>query len=162
KDFNSPANHISYRLMPSSEALGLQGVSRGQIASLYNLRSRLVGRYFPRDRETWVGVPPELYKLPEKTSNVSETFRYSHVVLPPFLSHTGVAAIRFKLKPGNGKRAEETTLNVAVRDPVVPSHELINLNLKLPAEGVSDFVLDIPDIVFPAGAPVWLTLASDQ
>ncbi len=162
KDFNSPANHISYRLMPSSEALGLQGVSRGQIASLYNLRSRLVGRYFPRDRETWVGVPPELYKPPEKTSNVSETFRYSHVVLPPFLSHTGVAAIRFKLKPGNAKRAEETALNVAVRDPVVPSHELINLNLKLPAEGVSDFVLDIPDIVFPAGAPVWLTLASDQ
>ena len=159
---NLSANRVSYRLMSSSEALALQGVSRGQIASFYNLRPKLVGRYLPQDRETWVGVPPELYKPPEKTSIVSGTFRYSQVILPPFLSHTRVDAIKLKLNPGGGKHAEEATFNLAVRDPVIPMRDLINLNLKLPLEGTAEMVLDIPDVVFPAGAPLWLTLASDQ
>jgi hypothetical protein len=159
---NPPADRVSFRLMPSADALKLQGVSRGQIASLYNLRPRLEGRYFPRDRETWVGVPPELYKPSDKPSNVTETARYSHIVLPPFLSHTGVDAVKLKLNPGGGKGAEEAFLNLAVRDPVVFGRDLINLSVRVPAEGVCDIVLDIPDIVFPAGTPVWLTLASDQ
>jgi hypothetical protein len=159
---NPPTNRVSYRLMLSSAALGLQGVSRGQIASLYNLRPRVLGRYLPQDRETWVGVPGELYKPPDKSSSDVGTFRYSHVILPSFLSHTGVDAIKLKLTPGGGKRAEETMLNLAVKDPVVSMRDLINLNLKLPAEGPVEIVLDIPDVVFPAGIPVWLTLASDQ
>jgi hypothetical protein len=158
-----PARRVSYRLMPSTEALGLQGVSRGQIASLFNLRSRVVGRYLPQDREAWVGVPVEVYKASEKKSSaIAENLRYSHVVLPPFLSHTGVDVIKLKLNPAGAKLAEEAIVNVAVKDPVVPMRDLINLSLKLPADGPAEIILDIPDVVFPAGAPVWMTLASDQ
>jgi len=159
---NSPANRISYRLVSSSDALGLQGISRGQVASLYNLRPKLFGRYLPQDRETWVGVPGELYKSSDKRAGAIGSFRYSHVILPPFLSHTGVDAIKLKLNPDGGKHAEEAAVNLAIRDPIVPMRDLINVNLKLPAEGPTEIVLDFPDVVFPAGAPVWLTLASDQ
>jgi len=160
---NPVASRISYRLMPSTEAINVPGVSRGQIASLYNLRPRLVGRYLPRDRDVWVGLPIEQYKPPSSTAgDANETFRYSHVVLPAFLSHTGVTAFKLKLNPAGARRSDEVTLNLTVRDPVVPLRDLINVNLKLAAEGTSEFVLDIPDVVFPAGTPVWLTLASDQ
>src|SRR5262249_12305815 len=147
-----PTGRVSYRLMPSTEALDLQGVSRGQIASLFNLRSRVVGRYLPQDREAWVGVPVEVYKPSEKKSSaIAGTFRYSQVILPPFLIHTGVDVIKLKLNPGGSKLAEEAIVNLAVKDPVVPLRDLINLSLKLPADGPTEIFLDIPDVVFPAG-----------
>ena len=60
------------------------------------------------------------------------------------------------------KQAEEATLYLALRDPVVAMRDLINISVKLPAEGPTEITLDIPGVVFPAGIAVWLTLASDQ
>jgi hypothetical protein len=157
-----PPDKLSYRLLPSSAALNLQGVSRGQIASLYNLSPKLLGRFLPPDRETWVGAPAEIYKPSEKPSKSVERLRYSHIVLPPFLSNTGLDAVKLKLNPEGKKCSEEAIVHVSARDPVDPLRDVIDLSLRLPAAGPAEILLDVRDLVVPAGTPLWLVLASDQ
>jgi hypothetical protein len=152
---------VSYRLLHSTEAANLAGVSRSQISSLYNLGTKLSRRYLWKDREVWVGVPAEIYKPSNIPTKSLETNHYCHVIVPPFLQHTALDAIRLTFNPERNNSPEETLANLAIRDPVVPSQDLINLDFRLPA-GAAEMVIDFHDIVVPAGVALWLTFAADQ
>jgi Concanavalin A-like lectin/glucanases superfamily len=154
-------DRISYRLLPSPEAANLAGVSRSQISSLYNLGTKLSRRYLLKDRESWVGVPAEIYKPSETNVKSLEANHYCHVILPPLLQHTALDAVKLKLNPEGKNSPGETVVSIVLRDPVAPLRDLINLNLRLPA-GAAEMVLDFRDVVVPAGVALWLTLASDQ
>lgn len=157
---HSPSTRVSFRLLPAAEALNAQGVSRSQIAALYGLRTRLLRRYLPRDQQAWVGVPPELFPQNDAPAAKSEpSLHYRHVILPPFLRHTALDAVRLKLNVAAGSQAEPL-LNVAIKDPLYSGRDLFNASAKLASP--SDVTLDLPDVVVPAGAALWIALASDQ
>ncbi|MEW5978693.1 MAG: LamG-like jellyroll fold domain-containing protein [Acidobacteriota bacterium] len=159
---DQPPEALSYRLMPVTEAQELEGVSRNQIASLHNLKTRIEGRYLPDDRNAWVGVSHEVYKDSSSGSQPAGALGYQHIVIPPFLGHSALGAIELKLNPGGRKAESGPIVNIVFRDPVMPQRNLIHVDVRLPAEGVVKVLLDIRDQVVPAGAAMWLTLASNQ
>ncbi len=158
----SMASKIAYRLLPRADAANLDGVSRGQINSLYNLDLKISRRYLPVDRESWVGVPAEIYKAPERPSVSASQPHYSHVIVPPFLQHTALDAVRLRFNVEGKKPASGALVHVTVRDPLLLWRDLLTVDLRLRAEGPSEVVLDFPDIVVPAGIPLWITLAGDR
>jgi hypothetical protein len=158
----SAANRISYRLLPRAQAVELPGVSRSLVSSLYGLDLKIARRYLPADRGSWVGVPTEIFHASEALSSLGPGLHYSHIVLPPMLQHTALDALKLRLNPDNRKLSEEAIVNIAIKDPVVSRRDLINVDLRIPSTGPCEFVLDFPDIVLPAGTPLWLTVASSQ
>jgi hypothetical protein len=158
-----PANRLTFRLLPSSDALNLQGVSRPQIATLYNVRTKLLRRYLPEDQGAWVGVAPELFPANVAPLGSSqERLQYAHAVLPPYLSHTAVDSIRLKLNATATGGLGEPLVHISIHDPVYYGRELFNANFRMASASAPEVILDFPDIVVPAGAALWLTLASDQ
>jgi concanavalin A-like lectin/glucanase superfamily protein len=154
----SPAQ-VNFRILPAAQAVNVTGVSRAQIASLYGLKTRLLRGYLPPDQPAWIGVPPELpVKVESTESQPEDSLHYRHLILPPFLRHTAVDAIRLKLS-ANGNPAE-LSLNVSIKDPVYPARELFNASARV-VPG-SKMTFDFPDIVVPVGTPLWITLASDR
>jgi Concanavalin A-like lectin/glucanases superfamily len=157
------ANRLGFKLLPSSEALNLQGISRPQIATLYNVRTKLLRRYLPEDQKVWVGVPSELFPANVAPFGSSqETLRYSHIVLPPYLSHTALDSIRLKLNATASGGLGEPLVYISVHDPVYNGRELFSANFRMASASAPEMILDFPDIAVPAGAALWLTLASDQ
>jgi Concanavalin A-like lectin/glucanases superfamily len=151
---------VSFRLWPATDAATINGVSRTQVATLYGVKTRLLRRYLPQDQQAWVGVPPELLPKAEAAATKLEpSLHYRHVILPPFLRHTAVDAIRIKLNARGGGMAEQS-FNISIKDPVFPGRELLNASARAVPGATMTF--DIPDIVAPAGAALWLSLASDQ
>ena len=156
----APPSRVSFKLLPAADAVNVVGLSRTQVATLYGVKTRLIRRYLPPDQLAWVGVPPELLPKTEPTVVKSEqSLHFRQVILPPFLRHTAVDAIRLKLNVGAGSPSE-ALINVSIKDPVYWGRELFNASTRvLPGSGIT---FDLPDIVAPAGAALWLTLASDQ
>jgi hypothetical protein len=157
-----PSSRISYRLLPRSQAADLPGVSRSQVSTLYNLDLKIARRYLGPDRGSWVGVPSEVYKAPGTLLKPGPGPHYAHVILPPFLQHTSLDAVKLRLNLENRKLSEEAVVNVSIRDPVLHGRDLLSVDFRVPADGVSEVILDFPDIVMLAGTPLWLTFASDQ
>jgi hypothetical protein len=156
----APPSRLTFKLWPAGEALNIAGLSRTQVATLYGVKTRLMRRYLPPDRSAWVGVLPELLTNTQAPEAKAETsLHYRHLILPPFLRHTAVDAIRLKLNASGGGLSEPL-LNVLIRDPVYLGRALFNASVRV-ASG-SDVTLDFPDVVFPAGAAFWITLATDQ
>jgi hypothetical protein len=155
-------NRITYRLLPRTQAADLPGVSRSQVSTLYNLDLKIARRYLLPDRRSWVGIPSEIYKATETRLEPSPGPHYAQVILPPFLQHTALDALKLRLNLENRRLGEEAVVNVSIRDPVLHWRDLLSVDLRVPASGVSEVVLDFPDIVIPAGTPIWLTFASDQ
>lgn len=156
----APPSRVSFRLLPAGEALNVAGLSKTQVATLYGVKTRLLRRHLPPDQSAWVGVPPELLtKMEASAAKPEESLHYRHVMLPPFLRHTAVDAIRLKLN-ASGSSGSEPSLSISIKDPVYFGRELFNTSARITPG--SDVTLDFPDVVFPAGAPVWITLASDQ
>ena len=156
----APPSRVSFKLLPAADAVNVVGLSKTQVATLYGVKTRLLRRYFPPDQLAWVGVPPELLPKTEPAmAQAGQSLHYRHIILPPFLRHTAVDAIRLKLNVGAGSPSE-ALIDVSIKDPVYWGRELFNANSKvLPDSGIT---FDLPDIVAPAGAPLWITLASDQ
>ena len=147
--------------MPAAEALKVVGLSRTQIATLYGVKARLLRRYLPPDQPAWVGVPPELLPKTEATVGQGGT----EFALPPCDSSSvpaphSVDAIRLKLNVCVLAANPKPLLNVSIKDPVYCGRELFNASAKVLAG--SGITFDFPDIVAPAGAALWITLASDQ
>jgi len=153
-----PHSRLSFRLLPATEALNLRGLSRTQVATLYGVKTRLLRRYLQPDQQAWIGVPPELSPQKDAAPGKEEKrLHFRHVILPPFLRHTAVDAIWLKLKPSG---SSEPLINISIKDPVYSGRELFNASARVAtASGVT---IDFPDIVFPAGAALWMTVASDQ
>ena len=156
------SNRVSYRLLPRAQAAALPGVSRSQVSSLYGVDLRIARHYLPPDRESWVGVPNEVFQAPEASASATAGLHYLHVILPPLLQHTALDALKLRLNPGNQKLSEEAVVNIAIKDPVVPRRDLMNVDLRIPPAGPCSVVLDFQDIVLPAGTPLWLTIAGNQ
>lgn len=156
------SSRLIFRLVPAHEALDLQGVSRTQMATLFNVRTKLLRRYLPEDQKAWVGIPAELVSAGRSSGiGSSETLHYCHVVLPPYLSHTALDALRLKWG-ASAREAAEALIQVSIKDPVYFGRELFSAGFKVSPGPAPEVLLDFPDIVVPAGAPLWLTLASDQ
>jgi len=152
---------LTFKLLAATEAAGVPGLSRTQVATLYGAKTRLVRRYLPPDQTAWVGVPPEVFpKLePRPAQQPEQTLHYHHLIVPPFLRHTALDAVRLKLNADVGS-SREPLLNISIKDPVYPGRELYNASTR--AATGSGITLDCSDIVVPAGAALWITLASDQ
>ncbi|MFN8005848.1 MAG: LamG-like jellyroll fold domain-containing protein [Terriglobia bacterium] len=88
----SGENKVAFRLLPADQASKLTGVSRSQAANLFGIRTRLVRRYLPGDRNAWVGVPPEVFRQPHLLSGgrrpislLSCDLAPLSLVIPPFM-----------------------------------------------------------------------------
>ena len=157
---SAPPSRVSFKLLPAADAVNVVGLSRTQVATLYGVKTRLLRRYLPPDQLAWVGVPPELLPKTEPPAVKSEqSLHYRHIVLPPFLRHTAVDAIRLKLNGGAGS-SSEALINVSMKDPVYWGRDLFNASARVLAS--SGITFDLPDIVAPAGAALWITLSSEQ
>jgi hypothetical protein len=157
------ASKLAFRLLPAKDALNLQGVSRAQIATLYNLRTKLLRSHLPEDQEAWIGVPaglPASNSMPPNSH--SELLHYCHVILPPYLSHTALDAVRLKWNPASQSGGGELSVHISIKDPVYFGRELFSADFRVAAVPVPEVVLDFPDIVVPANVALWLTIASDQ
>ena len=157
----APPSRVSFRLLPAADAVKVVGLSKTQVASLYGVKTRLLRRYFPPDQLAWVGVPPELLPKTEPAfAQAGQSLHYRHIILPPFLRHTAVDAIRLKLNVGAGQPIRSVGRRLRSRIRCIRGRELFNASAKvLPGSGIT---FDLPDIVAPAGAALWITLASDQ
>ncbi len=156
------ASRLAFRLLPAGDALNLQGLSRNQIATLYNVKTQLQRRYQIADQAAWVAIPPGL--LPDSLApdpKTTKTFHYCHVIIPPFLRHTALDAIRLKFKAPTAGRADPM-IHISIKDPVSAGRELLSANFQLGVSTAPDVVFDFPDVVAPAGAALWMTVASDQ
>jgi hypothetical protein len=164
KSSSAPAssNRMAYRLLPSVSAAGLPGVSRSQVSSLYNFNSFLLRQYLPEDRRSWIGVPSEIYQASQNPGKSGVGLHYCHVILPPFLRHTPLDAIRMRLSEGTASSDEEAIVHIAVKDPLLPPRDLLSIDFRIPPRGQTDLLLNFPDLVVPAGRPIWMEFASDR
>ena len=91
----APPSRVSFKLLPAADAVNVVGLSKTQVATLYGVKTHLLRRYFPLDQLAWVGVPPELLPKTEPAlAQAGQSLHYRHIILPPFLRHTAVDAIR--------------------------------------------------------------------
>lgn len=156
------ANRLAFRLVPAAQALTLPGISRTQIATLYNLKTKMQRRYRVADQAAWVAVPPELFPADTgPNTGTANALRYYHIIVPPFLRHTAVDAVRLKLQALPHGHSDPL-VHFSIKDPVHFERELLSAQFKLATSPAPEVVFDFPDVVAPAGNALWVTVASDQ
>jgi hypothetical protein len=150
-----------FRLLPARQAVNLEGLSKNQVLTKFDLQTQLARNYSSLDREAWIGVPEEIYR-PEKSTNDTLPFLHPiHLICPPFLKHTLLEKIRIKLNPSSGFLQAGTILHITLHDPLDPWRDLLNLDFRLGDEKANEIWLDPRSLVCPAGKPVWMTLTAD-
>jgi hypothetical protein len=160
---SSPNSQSPYRfrLLQAAHALNLEGISKNQILTKFDLQTQLVRNYSTIDQEAWVGVPEEIYR-PITTTGDSPRFLHAiHLICPPFLKHTLLEKIRIKFNPSPSSIKAGTILHFTLHDPLDPWRDLLNLDIRLGSEKANEIWLDARSFVCPAGKPVWMTLTAD-
>ncbi len=154
-------NPYRFRLLQASQAVNLEGISRNQILTKFDLQTQLVRNYSSLDREAWVAIPEEIYKPVTSTSESPRFLHSIHLICPPFLKHTLLEKIQIKFNPSPSAIKAGAILHVTLHDPLDPWRDLLNLDFRLADEKANEIWLDPRSFVCPAGKPVWMTLTAD-